>query len=225
MVAHISNAGEVLTPDAVAAAVWAHISALGLIQTADDTLAAVLAGGGTITIGDVQTAMTLQGYSEARAMYLDQLDSERPGSAVQILAQLKAACSALEQAISQTIPLPYAAYASRMVVGPPSELPPVTDEPPLPTFAIVPASTGLPANTRFMPKQPLLGVRDGVNKVFHTVVSFVSSDAVREVVYRSGVRVPITDYRVNTAEKSITFLRAPLPSDTLFLDAYVETAA
>lgn len=225
MEAHISNAGEALNPDTVAAAVWAHISALELIQTADDTLAAVLAGGGTITIGDVQTAMTLQGYSQSRAMYLDQLDSERQGSAVQILAQLKAACSALEEAISKTIPLPYAAYAPRPVVGPPSELPaPV--EAPTPSPAVsAPTNAGLPANTRFLPKQPLLGVRDGVNKVFTSVVAFVSDDAVREVVYRSGVRVPITDYRVNTAARSITFLRAPLPTDTLFLDAYVETAA
>ena len=224
MTAHISNAGEVLTPDAVAAAVWAHISALGLIQTADDTLTAVLAGGGSITIGDVQTAMTLQGYTMARGEFLEQLDPERQDGVTQILMQLRAGCIALEQAVSQTIPLPYAAYSPRPVIGPSDQQPPVPEPtPPLALPAVVPV-TGLPANYRFMPRQPLNGVRDGVNKIFTTVVPFVSGDSVREVVYRSGVRVPVTDYRVNTAERSITFLRAPQPTDTLYLDAYVETA-
>lgn len=224
MVAHITNAGEELSPDAVAAAVWAHISALGLIQTADDTLAAVLAGGGSITIGDVQTAMTLQGYTMARGEFLEELDPERQDGITQILMQLRAGCIALEQAVSQTIPLPYAAYAPRPVIGPSDQQPPVPE--PAPPLAVPPTIpvTGLPANYRFMPRQPLNGVRDGVNKIFTTVVPFVSGDSVREVVYRSGVRVPVTDYRVNTAERSITFLRAPQPTDTLYLDAYVETA-
>lgn len=185
-------------------------------------------GGGGISIIDVQTAMTLQGYNTVRAQFLDQLDIDKQNSVPQTLAYLKEACAALEQALSRTIPLPYAAYAPRTTVG-------VNDDPPEsggdfgqapPDYAIpVAPALGLPANYIFMPRQPLLGIRDGVNKEFRTAVPFVSGDAVREVVYRSGVRVPTTDYRVNTAAKTITFLRAPQPADTLFLDAYVETAS
>jgi hypothetical protein len=183
-------------------------------------------GGGT-DIAGVQTALTLQGYTTIRAMFLDQLDGGLPNSMVSLVQQLKDSCDALLQMSSQTIPLPFGAYAPRTVIGPDDAVPaPATPgqgtPQTAPTTAGVP--TSLPANTIFMPKQPLLGVRDGVNKVFHTVVPFVSGDVVREVVYRSGVRVPVTDYRVNTAERSITFLRAPQPTDTLFLDAYVETA-
>lgn len=224
MVAHITQTAEAINPGTVAQAVWDHITALHLIDTTDETLAEILAGGGSITIGDVQTAMTLQGYTMARGEFLEQLDPERQDGVTQILMQLRAGCIALEQAISQTIPLPYAAYSPRPVVGPPDQQPPVPEPtPPLAVPAVVPV-TGLPANYRFMPRQPLNGVRDGANKIFTTVVPFVSSDSVREVVYRSGVRVPVTDYRVNTAERSITFLRAPQPTDTLYLDAYVETA-
>lgn len=224
MVAHITETAEAVNPVTIAQAVWDHITALHLIDTTDETLAEILAGGGSITIGDVQTAMTLQGYTMARGEFLEQLDPERQDGVTQILMQLRAGCIALEQAISQTIPLPYAAYSPRPVIGPSDQQPPVPEPtPPLALPAVVPV-TGLPANYRFMPRQPLNGVRDGVNKIFTTVVPFVSGDSVREVVYRSGVRVPVTDYRVNTAERSITFLRAPQPTDTLYLDAYVETA-
>lgn len=224
MVAHITETAEAVNPVTIAQAVWDHITALHLIDTTDETLAEILAGGGSITIGDVQTAMTLQGYTIARGEFLEQLDPERQDGVTQILMQLRAGCIALEQAISQTIPLPYAAYSPRPVIGPSDQQPPVSEPPPpLALPAVVPV-TGLPANYRFMPRQPLNGVRDGVNKIFTTVVPFVSGDSVREVVYRSGVRVPVTDYRVNTAERSITFLRAPQPTDTLYLDAYVETA-
>lgn len=224
MVAHITQTTEAINPGTVAQAVWDHITALHLIDTTDETLAEILAGGGSITIGDVQTAMTLQGYTIARGEFLEQLDPERQDGVTQILMQLRAGCIALEQAISQTIPLPYAAYSPRPVIGPSDQQPPVPEPtPPLALPAVVPV-TGLPANYRFMPRQPLNGIPDGVNKIFTTVVPFVSGDSVREVVYRSGVRVPVTDYRVNTAERSITFLRAPQPTDTLYLDAYVETA-
>lgn len=46
----------------------------------------------------------------------------------------------------------------------------------------------------------------------------------REVVYRNGVQVSPLLYTVDVALRTITFLTAPLPTDTLLLDAYVETA-
>ncbi len=82
----------------------------------------------------------------------------------------------------------------------------------------------IPAGAIFMPHQPLTGALDGLNRVFACAVPFISGDIVREVVYRNGVRVDPTAYTVDVALQTITFLAAPLPNDTLLLDAYVETA-
>ena len=63
-----------------------------------------------------------------------------------------------------------------------------------------------------------------MNRVFQASVPFISGDSVREVVYRNGVQVSNLLYTVDVPLRTITFLTAPLPTDTLLLDAYVETA-
>jgi hypothetical protein len=82
----------------------------------------------------------------------------------------------------------------------------------------------IPAGAIFMPRQPLSGAVDGLNRTFQSPVPFISGDIVAEVVYRNGVQVPRTAYTADVASSTITFLSAPLPNDTLLLDAYVETA-
>lgn len=88
--------------------------------------------------------------------------------------------------------------------------------------AAAPAPVRLPADARFLPHVALSGAVDGVNTVYLSPVPFISGDIVREVVYRNGVRVDPADYTADPASRTITFLRAPLPADTLLLDAYVE---
>lgn len=96
---------------------------------------------------------------------------------------------------------------------------------PIEATAAAPApSVAIPAGAIFMPHQPLSGALNGVNRTFQCAVPFMSGDIAREVVYRNGVRVDPQEYTANTAERTITFLQPPLPSDILLLDAYVETS-
>ena len=81
----------------------------------------------------------------------------------------------------------------------------------------------LPAGVLLLPRQPLLGTANGLNKVFRASVPFISGDSLREVVYRNGVRVAYADYTADPSSRTITFLKAPQPGDVLLLDAYVET--
>lgn len=81
----------------------------------------------------------------------------------------------------------------------------------------------LPMGVQFFAHQPLVGPVDGVNCVYTCALPFISGDIVREVVYRNGIRVPTAEYTATPETRTITFLRAPQPSDTLLLDAYVET--
>ena len=82
----------------------------------------------------------------------------------------------------------------------------------------------IPISAVFMPHLLLEGAIDGVNTVFTSPVPFISGDIVREVVYAQGVRVDPSQYTVDPATRTLTFLQAPVPPDVLTLDAYVETA-